>query len=50
MRRLSSAIGRPVSFALLQIDSAPDLWREILELSSAPDARLFPQVAGRRIG
>ncbi|MBW8483986.1 N-acyl-D-amino-acid deacylase family protein [Actinomadura parmotrematis] len=50
MRRLSAAIDRPVSFALLQIDAVPDLWREILELSSAPDARLFPQVASRPFG
>ncbi|GAA3192763.1 N-acyl-D-amino-acid deacylase family protein [Actinocorallia longicatena] len=50
MRRLSAEIGRPVSFALLQIDAVPEQWREILELSSAPDARLYPQVAGRPFG
>ncbi|MBO2448232.1 amidohydrolase family protein [Actinomadura barringtoniae] len=50
MRRLSKAIGRPVSFALLQIDSVPDLWRELLELSAADDAQLYPQVASRPFG
>ena len=28
MRRLSAAIHRPVTFALVQVDAAPDLWRE----------------------
>ncbi|WP_067483954.1 N-acyl-D-amino-acid deacylase family protein [Actinomadura hibisca] len=50
MRRLSKAIGRPVSFALLQIDAVPELWRELLELSAAEDAQLFPQVASRPFG
>ncbi|GAA1532148.1 amidohydrolase family protein [Actinomadura kijaniata] len=50
MRRLSRATGRPVSFALLQIDAVPDLWRELLELSVDADARLFPQVASRPFG
>ncbi|MGK5552129.1 N-acyl-D-amino-acid deacylase family protein [Actinomadura kijaniata] len=50
MRRLSRATGRPVSFALLQIDAVPDLWRELLELSADADARLFPQVASRPFG
>ncbi|MFI6518676.1 amidohydrolase family protein [Spirillospora sp. NPDC050679] len=50
MRRLSRAIGRPVSFALLQIDAVPELWRELLELSAAEDAQLFPQVASRPFG
>ncbi|MBO2457991.1 N-acyl-D-amino-acid deacylase family protein [Actinomadura violacea] len=50
MRRLSEAIGRPVSFALLQVDAAPDLWRELMELSAGTDAQLHPQVAGRPFG
>ncbi|MDL4820158.1 N-acyl-D-amino-acid deacylase family protein [Actinomadura opuntiae] len=50
MRRLSEAIDRPVSFALLQVDAAPDLWRELMELSAGTDARLHPQVAGRPFG
>jgi N-acyl-D-amino-acid deacylase len=53
MRRLSAEIGRPVTFALLQVDAAPDLWRELLELSAAAvaeGAQIFPQVAGRPFG
>jgi N-acyl-D-aspartate/D-glutamate deacylase len=53
MRRLSAAIGRPVSFALLQVDAAPDLWRRQLDESleaCAEGAQLFPQVAGRATG
>ncbi|GAA0283751.1 amidohydrolase family protein [Actinomadura nitritigenes] len=50
MRRLAEAIGRPVSFALLQVDAAPDLWRELMRLSAGTDARLYPQVAGRPFG
>ncbi len=52
MRRLSAAIRRPVSFALLQVDSAPDLWREILRLAAeanAEGADLRPQVGGRAL-
>lgn len=49
MSRLAKAINRPVSFALLQIDSVPDLWRELLEESAkVPD--LHPQVACRPFG
>ena len=33
MRRLSAAIGRPVTFALLQLDNAPNLWRELMDES-----------------
>ncbi len=53
MRRLSAEIHRPVSFAMLQVDSAPRLWRELLELSAeatTDGAQLFPQVAGRPFG
>ncbi len=53
MRRLSAAIDRPVSFALLQVDSAPDLWRKQLAESQeacAEGAQLYPQVAGRPTG
>ncbi len=52
MRRLSTAIGRPVSFALLQVDAAPDQWREILRLAAEANdegADLRPQVAGRAL-
>jgi len=53
MRRLSSEIERPVSFALLQVDAAPQLWRELLDLSAqaaGEGAQIFPQVAGRPFG
>lgn len=52
MRRLSAAIRRPVSFALLQVDAAPDQWRDIVRLASdanAEGADLRPQVAGRAL-
>jgi N-acyl-D-amino-acid deacylase len=52
MRRLSAAIHRPISFALLQVDAAPDLWREILRLAAeanAEGADLRPQVGGRAL-
>lgn len=53
MRRLSAATGRPVTFALLQVDAAPDLWRELCDTSAAAcaeGASLHPQVAGRPTG
>jgi N-acyl-D-amino-acid deacylase len=53
MRRLSAAIGRPVTFAMLQVDAEPDLWRTLLQASleaSADGAELWPQVAGRPTG
>ena len=45
MRRLSLAIGRPVTFALLQISDAPDLWRELMAESLAGRRRGRPAVA-----
>ena len=53
MRRLSAKIGRPVTFALIQVDSAPELWRELMDasLAAADDgADIWPQVAGRATG
>jgi N-acyl-D-amino-acid deacylase len=53
MLRLSKEIKRPVSFAMVQVDAAPDLWRELLELSAEAvkdGAEVFPQVAGRPFG
>jgi N-acyl-D-aspartate/D-glutamate deacylase len=53
MVRLSKEIQRPVTFAMLQVDAAPDLWRELLELSASAakdGAEVFPQVAGRPFG
>ncbi len=53
MRRLSAAIHRPVTFAMVQVDDAPELWRELMEesLRAVSDgADLWPQVAGRGFG
>jgi N-acyl-D-aspartate/D-glutamate deacylase len=53
MRRLSASIGRPVSFAFLQVDEDPELWRKQLAASleaCADGADLYPQVAGRATG
>jgi N-acyl-D-aspartate/D-glutamate deacylase len=53
MRRLSAAIGRPVTFAMLQVDPYPDLWSELLEASLVAvdeGAQIWPQVAGRPTG
>ena len=53
MRRLSAAIRRPVSFALLQVDPAPGLWKDMMDASLdavAEGADLWPQVAGRPTG
>jgi N-acyl-D-aspartate/D-glutamate deacylase len=52
MRKLSAAIGRPVSFALTQNDHDPDAWRLMLQLAGdavAEGARIRPQVAGRPV-
>src|ERR1700692_4334757 len=52
MRRLSAAIGRPVTFALTQNDHDPEAWRHMLELCSqaaADGAHVRPQVAGRPV-
>ena len=53
MRRLSATIHRPITFALVQVDDAPDLWRELMDesLRAVSDgADLWPQVAGRGFG
>jgi N-acyl-D-aspartate/D-glutamate deacylase len=53
MRRLAAQIGRPVTFGLLQVDRAPNLWRELLDVSAAALADgtpLVPQVPGRPTG
>jgi N-acyl-D-aspartate/D-glutamate deacylase len=50
MRRLSAAIGRPISFALSQHNVAPDQWRDVLRLAKAANADgadLRAQVSGR---
>jgi N-acyl-D-aspartate/D-glutamate deacylase len=53
MCRLSAKIGRPVTFALIQVDSAPDLWRELMDASltaAEHGADVWPQIAGRATG
>jgi N-acyl-D-aspartate/D-glutamate deacylase len=53
MRRLSAEVGAPVTFAMLQVDAEPNLWREIMAESLAAideGARLHPQVAARPFG
>src|ERR1700722_10569824 len=53
MQRLGAEIDRPISFAMIQIDAAPNLWREQLDISAAAHAggsRLYPQIAARPFG
>ena len=53
MRRLAAKIDRPVSFALIQVDADPKLWRGLMaaSLDAVDDgADLWPQVAGRATG
>lgn len=53
MRRLSAAIGRPVTFAMLQVDPYPNLWADLLAealSATAEGADVRPQVAGRPTG
>lgn len=52
MRRLSAAIGRPVTFALTQNDHDPDAWSRMLDLAqraAREGAQVHPQVAGRPV-
>ncbi|WP_106401643.1 N-acyl-D-amino-acid deacylase family protein [Actinocorallia populi] len=53
MRRLAAETGLPVTFALLQVDAAPELWKEMLAESRAAHeagAPVYPQVAARPFG
>ena len=53
MHRLSAEIGRPVSFAMLQFDSRPDQWRELLEIcrkTRERGANVVAQYASRPFG
>ncbi len=53
MHRLSAEIGRPVSFAMLQFDSAPDQWRELLRIceeTRSDGAQVVAQFAARPFG
>lgn len=53
MQRLSSEIGRPVSFAVLQFDSRPKQWRELMktcEESARRGGNVIAQFAARPFG
>ena len=53
MRRLSKEIQRPVSFAMLQFDSAPNQWRELVEIchqSQSEGSDVIAQFAPRPFG
>lgn len=53
MRRLGSEIDCALSFALIQVDADPNLWREQLDISAAAHeagSRLHPQIAARPFG
>ncbi|MGE0731741.1 MAG: amidohydrolase family protein [Acidimicrobiia bacterium] len=53
LRRMAEISGRPLSFLLLQVDNAPDLWRETLQQIHAAQADGLPvlgQVGVRPIG
>jgi len=53
MCRLSAAIHRPVSFAMLTYASRPDIWRELISIAEravADGADVRPQMAGRPFG
>ena len=53
MRRVSAETGRPITFALVQLNIEPDHWKRVFELSeeAAKDgAQLFPQVTARAPG
>ena len=53
MQRLGAEIDRPISFGMIQVDAAPELWREQLDISAAAHAagsRLYPQIAARPFG
>ncbi len=53
MVRLAAEIDRPVSFAMVQTQSAPDLWRKQLDIAGAAfddGIRIHPQFAARPFG
>ena len=53
MRRVSAATGRPITFALVQLDVEPDHWKRMFDLSEeavAEGADLYPQVTARAPG
>lgn len=53
MQRLGAEIDRPISFGMIQVDAAPDLWREQLDISAAAHAagsELYPRSLRARSG
>ncbi len=53
MRRVSAETGRPITFALVQLNIEPDHWKRVFELSeeaAKEGAQLFPQVTARAPG
>jgi N-acyl-D-aspartate/D-glutamate deacylase len=53
LRKLAEVSGRPLSFSLIQVDHAPDRWRELLDGVAAANAAgqaLRVQVGARPIG
>jgi len=53
MHRLSAEVGCPVSFAMLQFDSQPDQWRELLKIcddTRASGSKVVAQFAARPFG
>jgi len=53
MKKLSAEIERPVTFAMLQNETEPNLWREIMTESieaAEQGAQLYPQIAARPFG
>jgi N-acyl-D-aspartate/D-glutamate deacylase len=53
MVRLAAEIRLPVSFALVQVDPAPTLWRELMTASIEAIERgapVYPQITGRPFG
>jgi N-acyl-D-aspartate/D-glutamate deacylase len=53
MKKLSAEIQRPVTFAMLQNETEPGLWREIMTESieaAEQGAQLYPQIAARPFG
>jgi N-acyl-D-aspartate/D-glutamate deacylase len=53
MRRLAADTGRPVTFAMVQHDLAPDQWKKMLDLALEAyedGVQIRPQVAGRPLG
>jgi N-acyl-D-aspartate/D-glutamate deacylase len=53
LRRMAEASGRPLSFSLIQVDHAPERWRDLLAAVDAANADgvvVRPQVGSRPIG